>query len=72
MGEVQAGAIESVASAPAIELASGRYSFYLAGLLAGVLLPLLINIWYSLTYKRDTVSLVYALWVVIEIGRAHV
>lgn len=57
--------IESVASAPAIELASGRYSFYLAGLLAGVLLPLLINIWYSLTYKRDTVSLVYALWVVI-------
>jgi class 3 adenylate cyclase len=41
-----------------------RYSLYLEGVLAGILLPLIINIWYSLTYKRDTVSFVYALWVV--------
>jgi class 3 adenylate cyclase len=48
-----------------VQLESAGNSFYLAGILAGILLPLLINIWYSLTYKRDAVSLVYALWVVI-------
>jgi len=48
-----------------VQLESVGNSFYLAGILAGILLPLLINIWYSLTYKRDAVSLVYALWVVI-------
>lgn len=48
-----------------VQLESAGNSFYLAGILAGILLPLLINIWYSLTYKRDAVSLVYALWVVM-------
>lgn len=39
------------------------YSLYFAGILVGILLPLIINGWFSLTYKRDTVSFVYALWV---------
>ena len=43
----------------------GCYSLYGAGILAGFLLPLLINTWYSLTYKRDPVSFVYALWVTV-------
>jgi len=41
----------------------GCHSLYGSGILAGFLLPLLINTWYSLTYKRDPVSFVYALWV---------
>ena len=42
-----------------------RYSLYLEGILAGILLPLIINIWYSLTYRRDKVSLVFGWWVVV-------
>ncbi len=48
-----------------IQLESIGSSFYLTGILAGILLSLLINIWYSLTYKRDAVSFVFALWVAI-------
>lgn len=41
-----------------------KYGLYLEGLLAGLLLPLIIGTWYNLLYKRDTVSVVYGLWVV--------
>jgi adenylate cyclase len=39
--------------------------FYFIGVLAGILLPLIVNVWYSLTYKRDTVTFVYATWIVV-------
>lgn len=41
-----------------------KYGLYLEGILAGLLLPLIIVTWYNLIYKRDTVSIIYGLWVV--------
>ena len=41
-----------------------KHSLYLEGILAGLLLPLIIVTWYNLIFKRDTVSIVYGLWLV--------
>lgn len=41
-----------------------QYGLYLEGILAGILLPLLLVTWYNLIYKREAVSVVYALWLV--------
>lgn len=46
-----------------------KYGLYLEGILAGLLLPLIISTWYNLLYKRDTVTIIYGLWLVAGLAQ---
>lgn len=41
-----------------------KFGLYLEGILAGLLLSMAIGTWYNLIFKRDTVSIIYGLWLV--------
>ena len=42
-----------------------KYGLYIEGILAGLLLALIISTWNSLFYKRDAVSVIYGIWLVL-------
>ena len=42
-----------------------KYGLYIEGILAGLLLALIISTWNNLYYKRDTVSVIYGIWLVL-------
>jgi len=42
-----------------------KYGLYIEGILAGLLLALIISTWNNLYYKRDAVSLIYGIWLVL-------
>ena len=42
-----------------------KYGLYMEGILAGLLLALIISTWNNLYYKRDSVSVIYGIWLVL-------
>lgn len=42
-----------------------KYGLYIEGILAGLLFALIISTWNNLFYKRDAVSVIYGIWLVL-------
>ena len=42
-----------------------KYGLYIEGILSGLLLALIISTWNNLYYKRDAVSVIYGIWLVL-------